>query len=195
MKSIVIVFLSAIVLSGCMSASYQKPIHSVSPDKYVALIGRSYDEVWQNLIKYSANTFFSIENFEKDSGLITLTFGASEPSMFVTGGQWKSVGNPNFEGDYVEYLARYLNGNLAGKMNIVVSKAEQNVTNVMVKARYVFTVPPSPNSASNIWTFDTGSCATKRASNPALGTDPERTICPTYQAENAIIQALKQNSL
>ena len=38
--------------------------------------------------------------------------------------------------------------------------------------------------------FDTGNCATVNVSNPAMGTDSERTICPTYKAEKAILNAI-----
>jgi hypothetical protein len=121
-----------------------------------------------------------------------LTFGAAKPSDFITGGQWKTTGNISFDGDYVEYLSMYYSGKLNGKMNIVVSKVSDHKSRIAVNARYIYTTPPMRHIRSMTWSFDTGNCGTSKTANPAQGPrSTDRTMCPTYKAENAIISAVK----
>lgn len=176
------VFFLIMFLTSCVSGVYVKPTHEDKKENYTLTVNKSFDEVWNQLIEYSASTFFAIDNYEKDSGLITLSFGSSQPSEFITGGYWEAIG---YKGDYVDFSADFNNGRLSGKMNIVVIKVSDNESRVIVNARYVFTTP------SHTWSFDTGNCDTIFASSPPMGTGRERTICPTYKAENAILDALK----
>ena len=185
-----------IFISGCVSATYEKPSHINEKDKYSVVLQRDFDTVWKQLIQYSAGTFFAIDNYEKDSGLITLSFGSSNPSKFVTGGHWSMKGARPFEGDYVDYLSQFYNGTLKGKMNIVVISESSTKTMVKVNARYIFTIPAIREQYVNVpmqsWSFDTGSCDTVNISSAAQGTGTaQRTICPTYKAEHAVINGIK----
>jgi hypothetical protein len=182
-KRISIIFI-LIFISGCGTANYVKPTHIDKKEKYNLTINKDFDQVWKQLIRYSASTFFAIDNFEKDSGLITLSFGASKPSDFITGGHWEMKFR-NFDGEYVDYITKFFDYDLTGKMNIVVSKISDTSTSVIVNARYIY------SAAGNMWVFDTGNCDTVTAKNPAFGIPPNRTICPTYKAENSIINALR----
>jgi len=194
-------FISQIILSSCVSISaiYKPPTQENLKSNYSKIIDKNYDDVWNALINYSASTFFGIENFEKESGLLTLSFGASTPQDYITGGYWKTdlvygANQLHFEGDYVEYLSIYQNGSLIGKMNIVVKKITDNSTQVIVNARYVFTsngTDANGRNYSNTWSFNTGECKEVAVSNATKGTPPIRTICPTYKAENAILEALE----
>lgn len=181
-----------LLLSACASATYVPPSHVNRTNDYQVIVYQPYDVVWKKLIQFSAKTFFSIDNYEKESGLITLSFGSSSPEEFVSGGEWKYQGmNGEFSGDYVEFLHKFYRAKLQGKMNIVVSSIDDNKTKVAVHARYVLTVPPTQNSNGDTWAFDTGNCATVRVTNPAPGTPSNRTVCPTYVAEKSIISAIK----
>lgn len=188
--------LLALVLSSCMTASYTKPTHNNSKEKYSIKIQKNFDAVWKQLIQYSASTFFAIDNYEKDSGLITLSFGSAKPSDFITGGHWKASSSTiNFDGDYVDYMSIHNNGKLSGKMNIVVTEISENESSIKVNARYIFTTPTQRSQYAVVpgttWSFDTGNCNTSAVSNPSSGTGNTRTICPKYKAENAIINAVK----
>jgi len=198
MKIIKTIALIALILtlSSCMTANYTKPNHKDTKDNYSVTVHNDFDAVWKQLIQYSASTFFAIDNYEKDSGLITLSFGSSNPSDFITGGHWKaSSPTINFDGDYVDYMAIHNNGSLSGKMNIVVTEISKNESAVKVNARYIFTTPTQRTQYAVVpgttWSFDTGNCNTSVVSNPSSGTGNTRTICPTYKAENAIINAVK----
>jgi hypothetical protein len=186
MKTLALAALAALILSGC-TASYAPPVRTeIDPSMNSRIVNRSFDETWQTLIEYAASTFFGLDNYEKDSGLLTLSFGSSNPSQFVDGGNWKST-SPKFEGNYVDYMARHLGGRLDGKMNIVVVPIDDENTKVTVNARYVFTA-----TGGNSWVFDSGGSATVVPSNQAMGTTSERTLMPTHHAEQTILSALDQ---
>jgi len=188
---LVAVFVSSVVLlTGCVSADYAPPTASNDTSNYTKIVKRSYDDVWDSLIQYSAGTFFAIDNFEKDSGLITLDFGSGEPERFITGGHWKfSNGTINFDGEYVEFLSRRHGGKLNGKMNIVVTKIDAETSKITVNARYIFSAG-SQQGGYNTWTFDSGSCDVVSVTNAVPGTGSSRTICATYKAEKAILSAM-----
>jgi hypothetical protein len=206
MNSRYIVYLSLVVLIfsfsvGCSSSAiYKPPLENNSITNYSKVVNKSFDETWDALISYSASTFFAIDNFEKASGLITLSFGSSEPERFITGGYWKydySYGATqlHFEGDYVKYGATYQNGELNGRMNIVVRKVDESNTKVTVNAKYVYSVDVSNANGvtigSNTWSFESGRCDEKNVPNAMQGTPPTRKICPTYEAEKSILNSLE----
>jgi len=80
-------------------------------------------------------------------------------------------------------------------MNIVVKKISENSSQVIINARYVYSSDFTDTNGRSInndtWVFNTGECKEVFVSNPTKGTPPSRTICPTYKAENAILNALK----
>jgi len=171
------------MLVGCSSGSYIPP--TVSSDLASStVVSKSYDETWNDLIEYSGSTFFAIENFEKESGLITLSFGASQPSSYASGGYFENAAT-GFKGDWVDYIAQF-GASLSGKMNVVVREVSAGETKVTVNARYIFR-----GDGVNI-SFDTGSCGQQNMGINAIGgTDPIRRVCPTHLAENSIISALQ----
>lgn len=199
--SFTLLFLLTISLTNCVSvnALYKPPVEDNAKSKYSKVVNKPFNQVWDALINYSASTFFGIDNFEKASGLLTLSFGASNAKEYVTGGYWKAdivygVNQLYFEGDYVEYLSLYQNGSLSGKMNIVVKQIDENSTQVTVNARYVFSsnvTDANGRNYNNTWSFNTGSCNDVTVSNATKGTPPTRKMCPTYKAENAILNALE----
>jgi len=195
-----LLIISSFFLFGCsISAIYKPPEENLNPINYSRVINKSFDDTWDALINYSAGTFFGIENFEKESGLITLSFGASNPEEFITGGHWKldyvrGATTIHFDGDYVEYCSVYQNGTLNGKMNIVVNEIDSTNSKITVNAKYVFTaeqILESGQSYTNTWSFNSGSCDEIAPANATKGTPPTRTICPTYLAEESILQAIE----
>lgn len=177
---------------GCASTSYVLPENKCSKEDFSIVVNKGYDQVWENLIKYSADTFFGIDNYEKDSGLLTLSFYSTKASDFVTGGYllYEDL-HIQFSGDYVDFLQVYRYGKLKGKMNVVISKIDDNKTKVTINVLYIFTVPPTINSSEIIWTFNTGNCCTINDLKQNKGVHSLRTICPTYKAESTILESLK----
>ncbi len=177
-------FLCMATLGGCATSSYSPPtVSSVAANKYTLVIEKPYEETWSSLISHAASTFFAIDEFEKDSGLMTLSFGTSDPGRFINCGTWSSS---QYVGEYVSFLARMQGGTLSGKMNILVRAISDDQSEVRVNARYIFIAPPDS------WAFDTGGSASASVgSQSAYGTGTTiRTCKPTYEAENSILAAM-----
>ena len=185
-----------VFLLGCVSGTYTDPNLNNSPANYSVTLSQPYDEVWKRLVTYASTSFFAIDNFEKDSGLMTLTFGSSEPSKYVDCGTFK-ISSPaaTFEGPYVDYMKKYSQGVLNGKMNIAVIEQSPSSTMVQVRARYILTGlaqdPYSGRFVSNKWSFDTGLSDTVNVVNRVPGSANTRTCGPTYLAEQSVINALR----
>ena len=152
-----------------------------------------------------ATRVFAIENFERDSGLLTLSFGASDISLFVDGGEWswertkgynpytgEAIPADSWQGNYAGYLEEMLGGILSGQMNIFVRPIDATTTEVKVRARYVVTTNRGGDDST--WSFDTGGSDTVRVMNPSPGTPETRTLRPTHLAERSILDAVEQLS-
>lgn len=187
------VMLASLFAAGCVStASYTPPAPQTDRDKsYSATIDRPYDETWSALVRYAAGTFFAIDNFEKDSGLLTLSFGSDNASAFIDCGRmaatWtnQQYQKQEYSGTYVDYMVMYYSGSFTGRMNLLVSEVQPGTSEITVNARYVFHAPP------NTWSFDSGGRATVYVANAAQSvSSPARTCQPTYKAEKAILDAV-----
>jgi len=190
--------LSVLVLfvSGCATGRYTPPTKNSDSMKYTMTVHQGFDETWSAMIDYSASTFFSIENFEKDSGLLTLSFGASNLQEYIDCGEYEAtLGRAHYNGSYVGFLEKYYDAKLNGKMNILVKEVDPNNTMVRVNARYIFSYSSLPNMTMvfepgpSTWSFDSGSSTTVSVRKPVGGTSPDRTCAPTYKAEKAILRA------
>lgn len=184
----------ASLVAGCAAtASYIPPAPLSEHEKtYSAIVEKSYDDTWSALIQHAASTFFAIDNFEKESGLLTLSFGTGNPSAFIDCGHWdaswtdQQYQRHQFSGAYVDYLMVYMNGSFTGKMNLLVAERGPQQSEVTVNARYIVQAPP------NTWSFDSGGTATVNVSNPSRNVStPSRTCQPTYKAETTILDAVR----
>ena len=177
-----------LLVSGC-AAKYTSPISSPAADQFSTTINRSFDETWQALVNHVSESFFKIDNFEKDSGLITLEFGASDLARYIDCGLWEHV---NFNGPYVTYLEHNYGAKLKGRMNISTRIINAQKTEVRVNTRYVLSSEKASDLGSlTFWTFDSGSSATVNVKNFST-ISPSRTCRPTYLAEGNILSALAE---
>lgn len=187
MRTYIPLIVTVLFLQGCATASYTPPpTAAADPSEYTIIVNKPYDVAWQDLINHASSTFFAIDQFEKDSGLMTLEFGASDAARFIDCGEWND--STGFSGNYASHLAQRFNGTLSGKMNILVSPEGDDQSRIRVNARYIFQAPPQT------WTFDTGSSATVDVgTSAAMGTGTGvRTCKPTYVAENSVLDALRR---
>lgn len=145
-------------------------------------VAASYDDTWTGLIDHVARTSFSIDQFEKESGLLTLTYGQSDISRFVNCGNWYVNGQSQL------YAARSDQGlELDGRMNIRVQERETNLTDVRIDSLYILR-----NSVGNVWQFTTNERATVDiGSTGAAGTVPTRTCQSTHEAERLILTGIE----
>jgi len=175
--------LGTAALSLCLlfpaCASYTPP-PPLGISQYDQVVDANFGATWEALIDYTAATYFTIESFEKDSGLMTLSFGAGDPGRFVDCGLWK------FQGYNGNYAAR-AGGTLKSRMNIRVRPIDARRTSVRVNANYLF------KYSGETWNFNTGESVTVRVTDAARGTQPERTCQPTHQAEADILAGIKRS--
>tara|TARA_Y100000748_G_C15452730_1_gene471619 strand:- start:686 stop:1306 length:621 start_codon:yes stop_codon:yes gene_type:complete len=201
LKSSLIILTLAIVTSCATPIPIIQQVGTYSPPdmslegKYSETINKNFDDTWTAVIDFVSVSSFSIDNFEKDSGLITLTFGISDPGRYIDCGSFKSTGGSiyDFDGKYVDYIhgPSFQGSSLSGKMNISIRSVSEGKTNVRVNARYIWVAGTDGRVASNTWSFDTGNSATIFVRNPTSGTIPTRTCVPTYHAESSVIDFVK----
>lgn len=145
-------------------------------------VAASYDDTWTGLIDHVARTSFTIDQFEKESGLLTLTYGQSDIARFVNCGNWYENGQSQL------YAARTGQGlELDGRMNIRVQERGPNLTDVRIDSLYILR-----NSSGNVWQFTTNERATvDLGSSGAAGTIPTRTCQSTHEAERLILTGIE----
>lgn len=158
--------LLAVLISGCGATSnityVEPPVNSINTS---LSIDDSKDEVWARLVKNLSENFFIINNLEKDSGLINVSFSSSTPKDYMTCGEstrlFKNLrGEITYKYDPVESTAYSTtsgpsafnikrNSNLDGRANVYVSDTGSK-TNVSVNVVYV------ANVTINAFDFVTG---------------------------------------
>ena len=57
--------------------------------KNSVITNKNFDETWTSITDFINDSFFKIENLEKDSGLLTLSFGSKEPENFIDCGDFE----------------------------------------------------------------------------------------------------------
>jgi hypothetical protein len=130
------------MLAACVSAAYAPPTAQYKPQK-IFYVNKKFDEAYKELVSVLASTFFAIDNFEKDSGLITLSFvAAGDISEYIDCGSYNyentSLTPPIiFKGKYEDFLVQYRGAKLQGRMNVVM-KPDGDKTILIINSRYVF---------------------------------------------------------
>ncbi len=127
-----VVLCTAAATAACQN--YQPPAGPPSTDNQ-ALVAAGFDETWTALIDYAAQSTFTIQTFEKDSGLMVLGFAPGSRSQYIDCGTWRYQG---LLGQTVPYAARNdTNLTLRGsKMNLRVRENSPGQTSVLVNAVY-----------------------------------------------------------
>ena len=190
-KSITILMASFLMMS-CVSAVYVAP-ENLEKIENTRVVNKNFDDTWSALIAYAGTSFFSIDDFEKNSGLMTLNFSSSNPEEYITGGFWKRTTILPYEGDYVGYLEKYYESTFSGKMNIVVQSIDDSSTRITINARYIYTSGAlkgqTISTSVETWSFDTSGYDIVSISSSSAE-NSERKLMPTYKAENTILDAI-----
>lgn len=185
---------SVLALAGC-AITYQPPDEQLVENSIV--VPKSFDESWEDLLEFTSQTFFAIDNLERDSGFINLNFTPTPVTDFADCGFATVPNNPYnpaspFEGEYVDYIVSRFGGRLAGTMNILLQPAGESRTEVSVNARYVLSHPPLPTQSGVIpamsITFGTnqpGSISSPQTSGET------RTCFSTGEAEELVLNAVR----
>lgn len=205
--------LTAIVtLGGCAGQlTYTEPASNVSMN--TKTVNAPLDKVWVESVPALGKDFFVINNIDKSSGLINISY-SGDPARYIDCGRMHSyVKNMRGERNYDfpiatpedEYEAM-VNGTLFrvrrtmkldGRANIIFQAEGANKTKVTVNTRYVLKRRVSvlqagasiPSSRNDEIAFNTGASA----SFPSLGIDEgQATVCqPNGQLESTILDAIR----
>jgi hypothetical protein len=207
-----LVILTAFLFVSCLSGKqdYSPPYNYPVKEKSV-VIEKPKDVVWKALMAKVANSFFVINNLDKESGFINLSYSGPPCNYIDCGWITSEVSNARgkrtytFEGcsEYQEYeLAdsskNFLGGvkrimKLEGRINILVQEEEPNRTRISTNVRYLVTkgvnlwsqTDNRKDSASDTINFDTGGSAV------FAGTTGRSTCQPNHKLEEDVLKMVK----
>lgn len=192
----VLAVLVAVALAGCAGkVDYFKPGAVTATSGNSKTLNKSKDDVWKTAVPELGKQFFVINNIDKDSGLIDISY-SGDPEKYVDCGRVVSfVKNAHGERIYdfagskasQQYeimvsphlfnIARQMN--LDGRMNLVFEEVEQGKTRVSANTRYVverkFVVVPIsngiPQSMADSVSFNTGTRGAFQLTRDGEGTE------------------------
>ncbi|WP_175682668.1 hypothetical protein [Burkholderia cenocepacia] len=144
---------AALLLAGCASSNLSYTAPGAHPTETTKTIAKSRDAVWAAAVPALGKDFFVINNMDKASGLINVSY-SGDPHDFVdcghvTGFFENARGRQNYSFDgsikdtaYTQYKNPLLINvrrqmNLDGRVNIIFESVSANETRVTVNARYV----------------------------------------------------------
>ena len=207
MKKFLLSFVLSMLLSSC---AVEKEKLTENVGKYVppniddtnfknsVITNKSFDETWNSLIDFVNDSFFKIENLEKDSGLLTLSFGSNEPENFIDCGDFEYTlffTGEEFKGSYINYAKRSLIAVLEAKMDVNIQKIDNESTKIIINTNYKFTtrhaIGYNDPDLTQTYNFVSGGYQTINVLYPISGSIPTRTCKSTNFAENAIFNVIK----
>jgi hypothetical protein len=157
-KGVFLAAASVVLVAGCATSEvdYSPPL--VSQVDNEAEIPGDFDAVWDRLIKNLASDFFLINNVEKASRIINVSFSSNEPEKYVDCGvSHRSFTDARGKTDYFYPTAKSSvfvfvdtqtgqafnarrQTKLEGRANIYVATTSENTTTVSVNTKYVFNI-------------------------------------------------------
>ena len=204
-------FLSSLVMTVLLSScAVEKEKLTENIGKYVppniddtnfknsTISNKNFDETWNSLLDFVNDSFFKIENLEKDSGLLTLSFGAKEAEKFIDCGDFEYTlffTGEDFKGSYIDYAKSGLLAVLEAKMNINIQKIDNKSSKISINTNYTYSTQHALGyydpKLNQTYSFVSGGYQTIDVINPIKGSIPTRTCKSTNFAENAIFNLLK----
>ena len=162
------------------------------------IINKNFDETWTSVIDFVNDSFFKIENLEKDSGLLILSFGSKEAEKFIDCGDFEYTlffTGEEFKGSYIDYAKSGLLAVLEAKMNINIEKIDNQSTKISLNTNYTYSTQHALGyydpKLNQTYSFESGGYQTIDVINPIKGSIPTRTCKSTNFAEKAIFNLLK----
>ena len=204
-------FLSSLViiilLSSCVAekekltenvGKYVPPNIDDTNFKNSVITNKNFDETWTSVIDFVNDSFFKIENLDKDSGLLTLSFGSKKAKNFIDCGYFEYTlffTGEEFKGSYIDYAKSGLLAVLEAKMDINIQKIDDESTKISINTNYTFSTQHALGyydpKLNQTYSFVSGGYQTIDVINPIKGSIPTRTCKSTNFAENVIFNAIK----
>ncbi len=204
-------FLSSLViiilLSSCVAekekltenvGKYVPPNIDDTNFKNSVITNKNFDETWTSVIDFVNDSFFKIENLDKDSGLLTLSFGSKKAKNFIDCGYFEYTlffTGEEFKGSYIDYAKSGLLAVLEAKMNINIQKIDNESTKTSINTNYTYSTQHALGyydpKLNQTYSFESGGYQTIDVINPIKGSIPTRTCKSTNFAETTIFNAIK----
>lgn len=147
-------FLS-LFFSGCISSNfnYTPPQNSNNMVKNEKMVNGEFKKNWDTIVEKLSENSFVINNMNKDSGFINISFSTNQPSTYVDCGKWNGHfknlrvdQNYHFNGaDSRSYYSAMGAGagqvqittNLSGRINLLLKDLEDNQQKYKVNIKYI----------------------------------------------------------
>lgn len=175
-----------LLVAGCTSTvvTPPPPIYTPpaprQPATFEVISNGDFDATWRALVEYTAGTSFSIDEFERESGLMTLSFSPSDPSTVVECGQWQVSGQSP-----VPYVER-TDLSLETRTNLIVQPLSNYQTRVRANTLYIL-----EDNNGTVYQFTTNQRATVEPRNRTIGTARTRTCQATHEGELAFVAGVR----
>lgn len=210
--SVAALIASALLLAGCAGEVKYTPPASSAPIQNSAVIKQSFKKVWPRLVKNLARDFYVINNIDKESGLINVSY-SSNPETIIDCGHIRSyVKNARGERTYdfpaataskqyetmdtangLSFINRKMEAE--GRANIIVQPIDPHSTSITVNTKYVVTKTVHARNAmgqtgsiSDTINFTSGGSA----EFPSYNSNQSGTAChSTGKLERDVIAAAK----
>ena len=207
MKRFLLSLFMTILLSSCATkvekitenvGKYVPPNIDDTNFKNSVIINKNFDETWTSVIDFVSDSFFKIENLDKDSGFLTLSFGSKGVEDFIDCGDFEYTlffTGEEFKGSYIDYAKTGLLAVLEAKMNIDIQKIDNESTKISINTNYTFSTQHALGyydpKLNQTYSFVSGGYQTINVINPISGSIPTRTCRSTNFAENTIFDVIK----
>ncbi|MCG2634536.1 MAG: hypothetical protein J4A00_06380 [Gammaproteobacteria bacterium] len=212
MRVVTLITISAtIALTGCAGkVDYIQPTKQ-APASNVKVVNKPRNDVWNSSVPELGKQFFVINNLDKSSGLINISYSGDPESYIDCGKVTSYVKNVrgertyDFAGSKAQQTYEVMNDfelfiidrkmDLEGRVNLIFEEVSPNSTRVTANTKYIvsrsLTIQSSANniqqSLNNSVSFNSGGSA----SFPATA-DGRATECvPTGRLERDILSAIK----
>ena len=204
--------LSTLLIAGCAGkVDYVRPNTAPTAQLNSKIIDKPRDAVWNSSVPELGKQFFVINNLDKSSGLINLSY-SGDPAKYIDCGRVSSyVKNARgertyeFAGAAAQQNYELMNGNglffvdrkmsLEGRVNLVFEEVGPNQTKVTANTRYVVARQQAIRSAANnvsqnfshSISFNSGGSGTFAGSNDGRSTE----CVPNGALEREIMSAVR----
>lgn len=211
MRHITIVALSLALAACAGKVDYIRPTAQPGATSNVKAVERSRDAVWNTSVPELGKQFFVINNLDKSSGLMNISY-TGDPERYIDCGRITSyVKNASgertydFAGAKAQQAYEVMNPsvglflldrkmNLEGRVNLIFEEVGPNSTRVTANTRYVVTRTLTVRGGNNLpqtktetISFNSGSVGAFPANTGGQGTE----CVPTGALEREILSAIK----
>jgi len=179
MRKLLSIIVLGLIIIGCSSVRYNSPTITPMGSERKIIIDKNKDKVWDTLLSGLADRFFSINNIEKDSGFINVSFFSNDSCDYVDCGGYKTrSGNTNINlnnnigkesaseriipicdcdinkyGNFSSGIWQFksCSTKIEGRINILVQEVSSEKTSLFIDIRFLV------HHSSNLWNAWDGS--------------------------------------